>query len=125
MIKLTICAKRLPHLTPEEFDAYWRDHHAPLLRSLAAVLRIRRYIQVPTYPDAAAQESIRASRNALKVTHDGYAQLWWDSFEDLSAVRASAEGAGALRALLEDERKFVDLARCQLWYGTEREIIPG
>ena len=125
MIKLIACAKRLPHLTREEFDLHWRDRHGPLVRSHSDVLRIRRYVQTSTIANPAAQESIRASRNALEAAYDGYAELWWDSFDDLAAVRRMAAGAKALQALLEDERRFVDLARSQLWYGTERKIIPG
>ena len=125
MIKLTICAKRLPHLTREEFDQYWRDHHGSLVRSFADVLRIKRYVQVPTLPNPTLQETIRATRNALAASFDGYAELWWESLEELAAVRATEGGASALRALLEDEQKFVDLAQSQLWYGTEREIVPG
>src|SRR5580658_2842867 len=125
MIKLIVCARRLSHLTHEKFDLYWRDHHGPLVQSLAGVLRIRRYVQISTLLNAAAQEAIRATRNATEVTYDGYAELWWDSLEDLAAVRATEEGARALQRLLEDERSFVDGARSQLWYGTEREMVPS
>ena len=31
MIKLTFCLRRLPHLTREEFQTYWREQHAPLV----------------------------------------------------------------------------------------------
>ncbi|MBB5045345.1 uncharacterized protein (TIGR02118 family) [Rhodopseudomonas rhenobacensis] len=125
MLKLTMTVKRLPHLTREQFDSYWRDRHGPLVRSLREILRIRRYVQTSPLPDPAAQEQIRASRALLEVDFDGSAELWWDSLADHSAARTTAEGAAALRALLEDERRFVDFSRSNAWYGTEREIIPG
>jgi hypothetical protein len=124
MIKLTGCARRLPHLSHDEFDAYWRDHHGPLIRFYRDALRIRRYVQTSTLANPALQDALRASRDALEVCFDGYAEVWWDSLEEMAAVRQTEEGMNALRALLEDERRFVDLPRSQFWYGIEREIIP-
>ncbi|MEW6270992.1 MAG: EthD domain-containing protein [Thermodesulfobacteriota bacterium] len=43
MLKLVFCLTRLPHLSREEFQRYWRERHAPLVRSHAATLRIQRY----------------------------------------------------------------------------------
>ncbi|MFY9953764.1 EthD domain-containing protein [Bradyrhizobium sp.] len=67
MIKLTGCARRLPHLSHDEFDAYWRDHHGPLVRSSRGVLRIRRYVQTSTLTNPPLQDALRASRDALEV----------------------------------------------------------
>jgi uncharacterized protein (TIGR02118 family) len=125
MLKLIMCVTRLPHLTREQFDNHWRDRHGPLVRSHQQILRIRRYVQTAPLANPAAQEAIRASRDMLAVDFDGFAELWWDSLEDHAAARATSEGAAALRALVEDERSFVDLARSQAWYGIERLIIPG
>ncbi len=55
---------------------------------------------------------------------DGCAELWWDSMDDHAAGRTIKDGMDALRELLDDERKFVDHSNSQLWYGTERQIIP-
>jgi hypothetical protein len=125
VIKLTGCARRLPHLSHDEFDTYWRDHHGPLVRSYRDALRIRRYVQTSTLTNPALQDALRASRDALEVSFDGYAEVWWDSLEEIAAVRQTDEGMKALRALVEDERRFVDLRRSQFWYGIEREIIPA
>jgi hypothetical protein len=114
MLKLTMCVSRSPRLSREQFDAYWRDHHGPLVRPHQQILRIRRYVQTSPLADAMAQEAIRASRGMLNADFDGYAELWWDSFED-HAARTTAEGAAVLRALIEDERKFVDFSRSQAW----------
>jgi hypothetical protein len=55
--------------------------------------------------------------------HDGVAELWWDSFEDLAANAADPAAREAGRMLLEDEKRFIDLTRSPLWWGEEREII--
>lgn len=122
MIKLTFCLVRLPHLTREAFQDYWLNSHGPLVRSLAGALRIRRYVQLHS-ADPAISADIRASRSAPDQ-FDGVAQLWWDSFDDMASARAE-EAAPAARALLEDERRFIDLTKSPLWWGEEHVIIGG
>jgi len=55
--------------------------------------------------------------------YDGVAELWWNSFEDILAATAMPEGQAAGLELLEDERKFVDLARSPLFFGEEKQIF--
>ena len=120
MIKLTFCLVRLPHLTRETFQDYWLNTHAPLVRSVAEALRIRRYVQLHS-ADPELSAALRASRGAPDP-FDGVAQLWWDSLEDMA--RARAEDAGpATRLLLDDERRFIDLPRSPLWWGDEHVIF--
>ncbi len=124
MLKLMMCVKRRPDLTRREFADYWQDHHGALVRMHQDVLHIRRYVQTLTLDDALTQESLRVSRSALKAEFDGCAELWWDSLADHLATRKTPQGVEALQALMVDERRFVDVSRSQLWYGTERLIIP-
>ncbi len=121
MIKLVFCARRLPHLTRAEFQRYWRETHGPLVRSHAAVLRIRRYVQLHTV-DTPANDALRASRGGPEP-FDGIAELWWDSLADLQAGPATPEGRRASQLLLEDERRFIDLANSPLWVGEEVPIV--
>ena len=121
MIKLTFCLVRLPHLTRESFQAYWFDKHAPLVQSHRDVLGIRRYVQCHA-STLDLNSAIRAGRSAPEM-YDGAAELWWDSLDVLQAVLASPEGQAAGQELLEDERKFIDLARSPLWFGIEHEIF--
>jgi uncharacterized protein (TIGR02118 family) len=123
MIKLTFCARRLPHLSLEEFQRYWREVHGPLVRQHAATLRIRRYVQVHALDDP-VNDGLRESRGAPE-RYDGVAELWWDGIEDLAAAIASPEGRQASLALFEDERRFIDHARSPLWIGREHVVIPG
>ena len=120
MIKLTFCLVRLPHLTREAFQDYWLNTHGPLVRSFSEVLRIRRYVQLHS-ADPAVSAPLVASR-AGPPQYDGVAELWWDSFEDMARGN-DEEAAKAGRLLLEDEKKFIDLARSPLWFGEEKAII--
>lgn len=120
MIKLTFALVRLPHLTREAFQDYWLNTHGPLVASVREPLRIRRYVQLHSLPPktSAQLQAVRGGPEGF----DGVAQLWWDSFEDMtSADSEAARAAGAL--LLEDEKRFIDLARSPLWWGEERVIF--
>lgn len=123
MIKLTFCLHRLPSLSREAFQAYWHERHAPLVARHASILRIRRYVQTHalTVP---FNEAIRDSRHAPEM-YDGIAELWWDSLDDLAASGQSEEARAAGLELLEDKRKFIDLARSPLSLGEEKTILPS
>lgn len=71
MIKLTFCLRRLPQLSREEFQRYWLDTHAPLVRSFADALRIRGYVQLHT-TTTALNDALRASRGGPEE-YDGVA----------------------------------------------------
>ena len=121
MIKLVFPLRRLPSLSRAEFQRYWFDVHAPLVRSHAAALGIRRYVQVHTLPDA-VNAAVRTSRGAPD-DYDGVAELWYDSLEALGAAVVTEEGRAASAALLEDERNFIDHAASPIWFAEERPII--
>ena len=121
MLKLVFCLRRLPELSRADFQRYWREQHGPLVRRHAAVLRIRRYLQLHTL-EAPLQDALRASRGGPEA-FDGVAELWWDSQEDLEAVLRDPDGQRAAAELLEDERRFIDLSKSPLWWGEERPIV--
>lgn len=123
MIKLVFPLRRLPSLSREEFQRYWFDVHGPLVRSHAEALGIRRYVQVHTLPDA-VNAAVRGSRGAPEA-FDGVAELWYDSLEALAAAVATDEGRAASRALLEDERAFIDHAASPIWFAEERPVIEA
>jgi uncharacterized protein (TIGR02118 family) len=124
MIKLVFSLRRRPDLSREEFQAYWRDQHAPIVARHAEVLRIRRYVQTHARASevAAAQSAARGSE---PDAYDGQAELWWDSLDDLVAASSTPEGIAAGVELLEDERKFIDLANSPLWLAEEHEIVAA
>lgn len=121
MIQLVFCLVRRPEFTREAFLARWHDVHGPLVRSHAAALGIRRYVQVHTLP-ASTFAPIAAVRGA-PVAYDGVAELWFDSLEAMRAAAATPEGRRAGRALLEDEREFIALEASPLWLGEPRQLI--
>jgi len=122
MLKLAFCLRRLPHLSRDEFHRYWYETHAPLVRSHADALAIRRYVQLHTVADD-LNAVLRAGRGGPD-SYDGIAELWWDDRATFERVLASEPGRTAARTLLEDERRFIDLTRSPLWLADERAIIP-
>jgi len=120
MVKLVFCCRRRPELSREEFQRTWLDQHGPLVRRLrAAIPSMRRYVQSHTL-DTPANDAIRTSRGSAEA-YDGITEVW---FEDLEALGAtSAEAADAARELLEDEARFIDLARSSVFLTVEHEIF--
>jgi uncharacterized protein (TIGR02118 family) len=123
MIKLVFCLRRLPHLSREEFQRYWRETHGPLVKRHAPALRIRRYVQTHTL-EHELNGLLRETRNGPEP-YDGVAELSWDSPEDLVAATESDEGQQASVALFEDEQRFVDHANSPLWINREHFVIGG
>lgn len=126
MIKLTFCLRRLPQLSSAEFQRYWLETHAPLVRKNQEALAIKRYVQ--THADQADQgglsEALAKARGAPEP-FDGIAELWFESREALTAAGATAQGRAAGRELFEDEKRFIDHARSPVWIGEEHEIVAG
>jgi uncharacterized protein (TIGR02118 family) len=124
VIKIVFCLRRLPTLSPDEFYRYWLESHGPLVRSHAATLRIRRYTQGHTFTDPRTQPAVDA-RGCQGPSYDGVAEVYWDSVEDLVEATGTPEGRAAGRALLADERTFIDLPHCAMFYVDEHEVVPG
>lgn len=122
MIKLMFCLRRLPHLSLVEFQDYWLNTHGPLVRSVAEVLRIRRYVQSHAIADPRLG-GLGAARGLIVAPYDGVAELW---FDDIAAVLASGEteeGRAAGLLLLEDERRFIDLPQSPLYFVREQVVV--
>jgi uncharacterized protein (TIGR02118 family) len=122
MVKLVFCLRRLPHLSRAAFQRHWLEKHAPLVRRHAPALGIRRYVQVHTLADDAVNEALRASRGGPPA-YDGVAELWWDSLDALQAAVESEAGRRAGLELLEDERRFIDLAASPLLVAEEHPVV--
>ena len=122
MIKVVFSLRRRSDMTREEFQAYWRDRHAPLVSRHSEVLRIRRYVQTHTRASevSAAQSAARGSEADV---YDGQAELWWDSLDDIVAAVSTPAGQQAAGELLEDERRFIDHELSPLWIGEEHLVV--
>jgi uncharacterized protein (TIGR02118 family) len=121
MVHLIFCLRRLPQLSRAQFQQYWRETHAPLVRKHAGALGIKRYVQAHTI-DPPGTQGIAAARGAPDP-YDGVAEVWFDLNHLLSvAQRDAAVEAG--RQLLEDEARFIDLAESPIFI-TEDHVIIG
>jgi uncharacterized protein (TIGR02118 family) len=123
VIKIVFCLRRRSDLSREEFQTYWRSTHAPLVRSHADALGIRRYVQVHSIDDAIST-AVAGSRHSPQP-FDGVAELWLDSLDALIASGGSEAGRAAAAALLEDERRFIDLERSPLFLAEELVVIDN
>ncbi|MBI3801075.1 MAG: EthD domain-containing protein [Deltaproteobacteria bacterium] len=113
MIKYIICATRKAGMTREEFSAYWRHHHGPLVKSVPEFTRhVRKYVQCHIVGDAVPLGTAAA--------YDGVAELWFDSPEDL--VKAFNEPR-YLEVIRPDELKFVDLHQCISFITEEVSVV--
>lgn len=123
MVRLVFSLHRVEGMTAEAFRTYWREVHGPLVRSHAAALRIRRYVQLHPL-DGTAAAALAVLRGAPEP-FDGVAELWFDRAEDIEAAGERPEARRAARALLEDERTFIDLSRSPIWLFDELEVVPA
>ncbi|WP_254621170.1 EthD domain-containing protein [Sphingomonas sp. CL5.1] len=119
---MIFCLRRRADLTRAEFQTYWRERHAPLVREVAPLLRMRRYVQSHSFDDPRIAGPV-AARDAIVEPYDGVAELYWDSIEDILAVGDSKEARDAGRHLLADERAFIDLANSPLFWVRENIVI--
>jgi uncharacterized protein (TIGR02118 family) len=122
MIKLVFVIRRREGMTREEFQRYWTEEHAQLVKCHAGVLRVRRYVQTHAR-DTDLDDALAGSRGSEPRQYDGVAELWWDSIDDLVQAATSEEGQTAQQALLEDERRFIDVANSPIWLGEEIAVI--
>jgi len=123
MIKVAFALRRRADLSLEEFQSYWLEQHAPLVRRHAQTLGIRRYVQSHTVITE-IDEPLRAARSMDPEPFDGLAELHFDGVEALVRVLSTEEGQSIGAELIADEQKFVDLARSPIWI-TEEHVIVG
>lgn len=121
MIKITFCLRRKPEMSLEEFQRYWFENHAPLVQKHAGALHIKRYVQTHA-AETPLNGVLRESRGGPDP-YDGVAEIWFDTIEDMMSAMDDDAGRHASQALLEDEKKFIDLENSPLWLNEERVII--
>ncbi len=109
MVKLVVYFKRRAGMEVEPFQEYWRTRHAEVVRGLPG---IRRYVQSHT---------LLGGYRRGAPAFDGTAEVW---FDDVDAIRA-LDGADALRAVQEDEARFIDRSTMRTLVTDERLIKDG
>jgi uncharacterized protein (TIGR02118 family) len=109
-VKAIVLAKRKPGLSVEEFQAYWRDTHAPLVPKTPG---LRRYVQCHLVPEMYANG---------EPAYDGVAELTWP---DLASFEAGWRSEEMQVEQFTDVRNFIDLKKiCGLLAKEVRIIWP-
>jgi uncharacterized protein (TIGR02118 family) len=119
MVRLVFLLRRASHLSLGEFHDYWRNAHAPLVARYQTAMGLVRYVQAHALDDEQNARMAAQRDGAMEPRYDGVAELWWESEEDLTTHAGTPEGREAGAALLEDERRFIDLAQSPLWLAHE------
>ena len=94
MFKMIFGAKRKPGMSREEFGRYWTTTHADKGKRVPGVVR---YV-VNHAPDL--------SGSGRELAYDGFAEVWFDSIDDMRAAAASP----AQRVVLDDEPNLFDIS---------------
>ena len=94
MIKVVSVFRRKEGMSVEDFQAYWLEAHAPLVRKIPGV---HRYVQNHTL--------LSGYKKSVPAV-DGVAEV---SFSDTDALRAIAN-TDEIRAVQDDHLKFMDLS---------------
>ncbi len=89
-VKLIHFLKKRPELSQEEFDARWRDDHAPVvLEALAPLGILRKYVQNPRLPlDPAFFKGTLFEAGGVGQ-HGGIEEYWFNGLEDLKRLKDS------------------------------------
>jgi len=108
--------KRRPDLSHEEYIAYWRDRHGPLLRDTPEITKyLSRYVQHDLRPNS-AQSHVAA------LEFDGMSEVWYKEGarrEDLLAEPFFLE------RVVPDEPNFIDVAATRFSTYSTPSIMIG
>jgi hypothetical protein len=136
LIRVTVCAKRNPKLSEDEFSEHWTHKHGPLITSWLQRHNCVKYIQVccsccplflslalvahsSQYHTTSAHRS-RLTQNTL--TYDGIADFWYKTFEDFEQAY---EEDYYLNVVKKDEEFLFDMESLAVTAGVEQVIIEG
>ncbi len=126
MVKFIYCIVKRADLSDAEFRRFWKDVHAPHIRSIAATLRAKRYVQSYTIATP-LNDAIATSRGLETPPYDGVTELWWDSIEEFTASVSTPEGQAAAQKYITDpdvgEANFVDFARSRAFLTEEHTVF--
>ena len=121
MIKLIYCIKRKADISEKEFHRYWLEDHGPKVRSVAAVIGAKRYVQSHIIL-ADVNAGFRASRG-LAAGYDGITEIWFEDEASMAQGLGTTDGITAAKMLLEDESHFIDFEDSSIFMTQEHEIF--
>jgi uncharacterized protein (TIGR02118 family) len=110
VVKMVITFKRKQGMSVEDFQAYRRDVHAPLLFAIPEAKLIRRF--VVSYPIAAP--------NWPEPSYDALVEAWFDSVEDIDALYFSENFQTRVDP---DHINFIDLSTAQRMVSKELVVV--
>lgn len=124
MIKISYLMRRLPHLSLEEFQAYWSEKHPQAAPGDAfATLGVKRYVQVlPLETDA--RNLVIGPRTGLADPFDGIAELWVESIEALERDWSTEKAKKYVEIFFKDEQNFIDWSRSTILVSEENAVMP-
>ncbi|HEY6418140.1 MAG TPA: EthD domain-containing protein [Candidatus Binataceae bacterium] len=120
-IKVTYLLSKRDSLSVAECHKTWLNDHGPLVTSFANDMRAAKYIQSHTIAPEFNAAVVKSRGFATPL--DGITEVWWKSMDDLTAGSATPRGAEAYSALIEDERRFVELSRSRCFLTREHVIF--
>jgi uncharacterized protein (TIGR02118 family) len=111
MIKLTCLVRRKEGMSPEEFHAYWRDQHGPLVASTRSGSHVIRYEQHHRPLDEYGEVD--------DGTYDGVTEQWFASMDEYKAHIAEKDFA----EVWADLPRFLDVERLAFVLTEEPVVI--
>ncbi|MEW1737895.1 EthD domain-containing protein [Nocardia beijingensis] len=120
-IKMVGALWRRPDLTPAQFYDYWLNHHGPYATEQIKILGGYRYVQTHTLDSPI--NSALAAMHGTGLPYDGLVEVWFPSVQALITAMATPQGVLANQKLVDDEKNFMDAARCSLFLATEHVLL--
>ena len=118
-VKATYLLTRRGDLTQDQCHETWLRDHGPLVARFAQPMQMAKYVQSHAIaPDVNA--GLQAGRN-FEPPLDGLTEVWVNSLDEMQGGGEAARHAGA--ALVEDERRFVQMDRSRLFLTREHLIF--
>ncbi|MEH6590512.1 MAG: EthD domain-containing protein [Halioglobus sp.] len=121
MIKMNFCVRKRDDISEEEFHDYWLNKHGPLVKSHRESLCVKKYTQ--SHAGFTELDESVTSQRGMKTGYDGLAELWWENVDTLQSALETKDGRQAGAELLEDEARFIDLAKSTIFFSEEHVIF--
>jgi uncharacterized protein (TIGR02118 family) len=118
---MNFCVRKRNDVSAEEFHDYWLNRHGPLVKSHRKSLCIKKYTQ--SHAGFTELGDMATGQRGMKPGYDGLAELWWENVDTLQSALITEEGQQAGVELIEDEAKFIDLAKSTIFFSEEHVIF--
>jgi uncharacterized protein (TIGR02118 family) len=117
--KATYLLTRRDDLTQAQCHETWLRDHGPLVASFAGPLRMAKYVQ--SHAVAPEINAAIQSGRSYEPPLDGITEVWVDP--DAETTATAEEARDAAMALVEDERRFVQMDKSRLFMTREHVIF--